>query len=378
MMNRFPIGFWVLWMACTMVLIGGPADARVYKWVDENGVTRFSDRPPPGVQAAMPPSDSAEPDKASRPDALTSIATNLNFDLSGEVRDGRGNPINGVAMTIIENHPVPGTFEFKRKRRKETIDGRFHIVCDKCPIHTLKFRAPGFLSETYDIKPTPAEENHLTQQAMAAMTGKPNAYTNMPLTIVRDNIVIVLEPESSVVRLTRIEGRLGTVDEGPLSVISGRPPAVRQNPARAFMKADTTPEAGEAIIALVTGDLPFAYFADAGAENTLHTLDTPLYIELAGVDGGFVPAESQPGTLRERWDSLKEAPEANYQKRFPAQTSTKYTPWQFFYFKVGSFYGKGRVGPVFFRTANGHGMLDASIELYLNPSGSRDLASRFR
>ncbi len=375
-MNRFPVGRWMLCIACMMVLIGGAVDARVYKWVDENGVMRFTDRPPPGTQEAVSPPEPTEPVNTERRDTPEIIATNINFDLSGDVQDARGNPINGVTMTITEHHPRPDTIGFTQKRRKETINGRFHIVCDKCPIHTLRFRAPGYLSETYEIEASPNEEHHLTQQLMAVMSGKPNKYENKPLTIIRDNIVIVLKPEDSVVRLTLIEAQLRTVDKGPLTVIRGRPPNMKQQYDRTFIKENTEPEAGEAIIALVTGGLPFSYFADAGADNTLHTLDTPLYIELQGVDGGFVPAESKQGTLRERWDFLTEAPEANYQKRFPAQTSGNSVPWQFFYFKIGSLYGKGAVWPVSYHTIKGNGVLNASLTLYLNPSGSRNLASR--
>ena len=81
-MIRFSIGLLMLIMVYTVMVLGAPADAHVYKWVDENGVTRFSDRPPPGVQEAVPPSDAAEPNKASRPDTPESLVTNLNFDLS--------------------------------------------------------------------------------------------------------------------------------------------------------------------------------------------------------------------------------------------------------------------------------------------------------
>ena len=134
------------------MLIGGAVDARVYKWVDENGVMRFTDRPPPGTQEAEPPSDQPKPAETSGPVTPETIATNVHFDLSGTVQDAKGNPIDGVTLTITENHPIPDTIEFTQKRRKETINGRFHIVCDKCPIHNLRFRAPGYLSERYNIK----------------------------------------------------------------------------------------------------------------------------------------------------------------------------------------------------------------------------------
>src|SRR5262252_103179 len=58
----------ILLFAAAMALSAGVA-AQAYKWVDENGKTRYGDQPPPGVKATRlqgPPPPSSPPPAASK------------------------------------------------------------------------------------------------------------------------------------------------------------------------------------------------------------------------------------------------------------------------------------------------------------------------
>lgn len=46
---------------CVFVAIAAPASAQVYKWVDENGVTHYGERPPQGRKATEVPNRLATP-----------------------------------------------------------------------------------------------------------------------------------------------------------------------------------------------------------------------------------------------------------------------------------------------------------------------------
>jgi hypothetical protein len=43
------------WLALALAFCAGSAAAAIYKWVDENGVTQYSEKPPPGKKPAEVP-----------------------------------------------------------------------------------------------------------------------------------------------------------------------------------------------------------------------------------------------------------------------------------------------------------------------------------
>ena len=43
------------WMALALAFAAGNAPAAIYKWVDEKGVTQYSEKPPPGKKSAEVP-----------------------------------------------------------------------------------------------------------------------------------------------------------------------------------------------------------------------------------------------------------------------------------------------------------------------------------
>ncbi|MFH1983373.1 MAG: DUF4124 domain-containing protein [Pseudomonadota bacterium] len=360
-----------------LILFYGPIHAKVYKWVDEGGITRFSDTPPPGVVDNTPAQTDTPAEKETDPYGPDLDPINVTFDLSGEVRDAKGNLVNGVTMTILEHHPRPDTIGFKEVRKKQTVNERFHIACSGCPIHRLRFRAPGYLSEEYTIKATGAEEQRLQRQFVATAYGVNSPGALDPITIRRNDIVIVLQSEDSVVRLHRVEFRLSATSAGPFIVLAGPPETPKETSYRHAleqMSAATKTGSPYGMVLLSTGNMPFDHFASAGKKNTLHTLGTPLYLEIKEIDGGFVTATPATGPYRKRFDSLTEAPASGYRPQLTVSTSN--TDGVFFYFKFGSVYGKGHLYCPVYMSINSNGLLDTQVQLFLNPTGSRNLKSR--
>ena len=52
------------WLAISFLLAAPPASAEVYKWVDEKGVTHYSETPPPGRKSGALPIKPAPPAEA--------------------------------------------------------------------------------------------------------------------------------------------------------------------------------------------------------------------------------------------------------------------------------------------------------------------------
>jgi hypothetical protein len=50
-------------------------------------------------------------------------------------------------MTIEEHHFPPSSFEYENIRKESTVNGTFAVACTGCPIHSLRFRVPGYVSE---------------------------------------------------------------------------------------------------------------------------------------------------------------------------------------------------------------------------------------
>lgn len=374
----------VLWVVLPALIafLAGATDARIYKWVDDNGVTRYSDAPPPGMAETAPPRAEPTPDARvpQTPPGQTDpevLPVNVNFELSGEVRNDNGELLDGVTMTIVENHPRAGELGFKQTRRKQIVNGRFTIDCSGCPIHRLRFRAPGYLSETYDITATPAEKARIVGQFAAAAYGAESPVAADPITIRRRGLVIVLKAETSVVRLRPVSAQLFTGADSPREVLYGTGTALREHGYTLALKhraeADSNGVA-HAMITLSTGAMPFSYFASAGKQNALHLKDTALYLEISDIDGGFVPASPPRGAFRKRLDALTEAPAAGYQKRLPIKPTE--SDGAFFYCKIGAFYGKGHVVAPTYVPIGGEPMLRTHVEIYLNPNGRRNLKSR--
>lgn len=354
-----------------------PIEAGVYKWVDENGTTHYSDTPPPGMAVEDSPAKPPASKKNAPRTTPKMPVGNVNFVLSGDVRDARGQLMAGVTMTIVERHQIPNTFEFKEKRKRQTVNGRFRIDCSGCPIHKLRFRAPGYLSEEYRIKGTPDEERFMARQLEGFLTGKKPAASIESMTIRRDNIKIVLQSEDSIVRLVRKGAQLWTARRAPFQVLAGPPNQLKQMVfSHAKEKKTVASKNGKpwATLVLTTGRMPFTFFASAGEANTLHTKDIPLYIELKDIEGGFIMATPVGTAYRKRFDSLQEAPATGYRPRLAVKPGQ--SEGVFFYCKIGSIYGKGEVVRPTYMKSRDTGMLRTYVTIYLNYSGSRNLKSR--
>jgi hypothetical protein len=122
-------------------------EAKTYRWVEENGVLRFSDTPPPGMVVEAPAAPRSKSAAEEDPFERARASVPIRFELNGEIVDPEGNPLTDVTMTIEEHHFPPSSFEYENIRKESTVNGTFAVACTGCPIHSLRFRVPGYVSE---------------------------------------------------------------------------------------------------------------------------------------------------------------------------------------------------------------------------------------
>jgi hypothetical protein len=278
-------------------------------------------------------------------------------------------------MTIEDHHFPPSSFEYENIRKESTVNGTFAVACTGCPIHSLRFRVPGYVSEEYTISPSEPEENSMMARFVAVMSGKEDPGSGEPFVFRRSGIRIVLHPQSSFVRVILRDVQLATGEEGPFMVLAGKPPKLNFLPSNQIEKEKTRTrdkDAPFAIILFSTENALFSELADAGEANSFHTLDVPLHLELQGVDGGFIPAETTAFKLRDKYNELEEAPENGYRKQLEIIPSQKKSV--FFYCRIGEYYGKGRLYQPSIRKLRDVPYVRTSVVLYLSPvAGSRYL-----
>ena len=278
-------------------------------------------------------------------------------------------------MTIEEHHFPPSSFKYKTIRKKSKVNETFAVACTGCPIHSLSFRAPGYVSEEYTISASEREEQSMMARFVAVMSGKEDPGGGEPFVFRRSGIRIVLHPESSFVRVVLMDVQLSTSAEGPFMVLAGKPPKLKFVPSYLIEKekAKARDKDGPfAVILFSTENAVFSELAEAGEANSFHTLDIPLHLELQGVEGGFIPVETTAFKIRDKYNELEEAPDNGYRKQLEIIPSQKKSV--FFYCRIGEYYGKGQLYQPSIRKLRDVPYVHASVVLYLSPvAGSRRL-----
>ncbi|WP_319408809.1 DUF4124 domain-containing protein [uncultured Desulfosarcina sp.] len=350
-------------------------EAKTYRWVDENGVLRFSDTPPPGMAVEEPAAPRSKSTGDEDPFERARASIPIRFELNGEIVDPDGNPLTDVTMTIEEHHFPPSSFEYKTIRKKSKINKTFAVACTGCPIHSLSFRTPGYVSEEYTISASEHEEHSMMARFVAVMSGKEDPGGGEPFVFRRSSIRIVLHPESSFVRVILRDVQLTTGEEGPFMVLAGKPTELKFVPSYLIEKekAKARDKDGPfAVILFSTENAVFSELADAEEANSFHTLDIPLHLELQGVEGGFLPVETTAFKIRDKYNELEEAPENGYRKQLKIIPSQKKSV--FFYCRIGKYYGKGQLYQPVIRKLRDVPYVHAFVVLYLSPvAGSRNL-----
>ena len=152
------------------ILIAQPNNlfAKIYKWVDQNGIVRYSNVAPPSssqqVETKKEISDGKMDSATSRTnEQIENAKSNLSnprtipINLSGTIVDSQGNPVSNVKMTVKEIRRIPGTFKEKRTKRDQMVDGVFEVQCQDCSDVKLRFLADGFYPKAVSFQLTEAE-----------------------------------------------------------------------------------------------------------------------------------------------------------------------------------------------------------------------------
>jgi hypothetical protein len=199
-------------------------------------------------------------------------------------------------MTIEDHHFPPSSFEYENIRKESTVNGTFAVACTGCPIHSLRFRVPGYVSEEYTISPSEPEENSMMARFVAVMSGKEDPGSGEPFVFRRSGIRIVLHPQSSFVRVILRDVQLATGEEGPFMVLAGKPPKLN------FLPSNQIGEGKDQglVTRMPLSPLFFSLLKTPCSANwpmrEKRTAFTPWMfhcnLELQGVDGGFIPAET--------------------------------------------------------------------------------------
>jgi len=362
----------VLLMAILLSALPGLIQAETYRWVDKNGVVNLTDSLPAGQ-----PVDTAqvEPDAQHGQSAAEIPLPDMDVEIRGVVQDTSGNRLQGVTMTIVERHPVPGRLSSKTVRKEKKVDGDFAISCRNCPIVKLRFHAPGYTSTTVNMEFTAEEDAEIARSLEDAFMGRTMPTTSTPVRITRDNIVVVMEEKGRFPRLTRIQGEVGLMQDGPLRVLAGKPPELSQQPYSYAVKQFNggATDKGMAMLLPSLSGASYQTLARAHEANTLHTRSDRLYIELTGMEDGFIRVTPTARVRSDKMKNMKQAPESGYQKRLSIAMNDK--EGVYFYCRIGSYYGKGWITheP---RMASRSGLF-THIEILMNRDGGRDLKSEY-
>jgi hypothetical protein len=352
-------------------------EAKTYRWVDENGVKRFSDTPPPGMVAEAPAAARSKSTGKEDPFERARASVPVRFEINGEIVDPDGNPLTDVTMTIEEHHFPPSSFEYQTIRKKSKVNGTFAVACTGCPIQSLHFKTPGYISEEYTISASELEERSMMARFVAVMSGRDDPGGGEPFVFRRSGIRIILHPESSFVRLMLRDVQLTTGKEGPFLVLAGTPPKLKFVPSNLIEKEKAKARGkGDsfAILIFSTENAVFSELAEAGEANSFHTLDIPMHLELQGVEGGFIPAETTAFKISDKYNELEKAPANGYKKQLEILPSQK--NGVFFYCRIGEYYGKGQLYRPLIRKVREVPYVHASVVLYLSPvASSRNLRS---
>lgn len=126
--------------------IAGVADARLYKWVDENGVAHFSDSPPTHGQK----SGKVESVSRYNKDGAPSVSYS-NYGSSSSNRNS--NPATGNSgQSAKSDIPTPGRSGQFAKRNVPKVELYTTSWCPYCKKATNFFRSKGIPFKEYDIE----------------------------------------------------------------------------------------------------------------------------------------------------------------------------------------------------------------------------------
>ena len=293
------------------------------------------------------------------PNAVTAQTKLLEHSIEawGTVLDAEtGQPIRDVRLKVTVGYLDESTASFRRtERSRQRIDGAFHFRCEACLDARLRFFAEGYRSEALDL--------HALSSTHTRRPAQPSSFDVMleplrePVKLhnFRGRLVVGADPAESQVLLLTEAGGLSLSKEQSRQQVEKTGAPLRYLELRTPTDAKGQPEA-------------------APREKGRHYLKaTAASVDFSSADGGVIPVPAEghsDPTLRR---TMTEAPADGYAPILDLDLASRRSTY--FYVRIADRYGRGMISaPVLERTSEGRRLV-ATIELDLNPDGTRRLTT---
>ena len=294
-----------------------------------------------------------------------SASFNAAVTLAGQVEDEDGKTLEGVRLSINKSRFSLMEESFLASVSSESVlaNGQFRISCRKCSGVRLHFDKEGYYSETVDF--------HVEKAVQPGNRMTPEIAKDLNLTDLR----IVLRSAENEAKLVRYRGVLRSTAAGPFTVVplrrdlgsrGVRPEHLNNSPNADAMPGYVT------LVAAVTDDEELAehqYPERPGAR--LRVPASPI-IDFGTADGGVILNQKAGPNKQVVYRGMRTAPLDGYQETISVPTAERSGAF-YFYCRIGELYGKGVLSLPSFDHEDGQEVVQASIEIRLNPDGSRNV-----
>ena len=257
-----------------------------------------------------------------------------------------GEPVTSVSLVItVARFNLFADFFRSSKTERRTVDGNYQVGCYWCSSLRVLFFAEGYHSETRVF----GEQNFSSS----------NIIKMQP---VMDAVTLVHYRGRLVVHQKEDENRilpLGSKSRLSSSLEKARQRSVKQGNDLLYIQLLTKlDKSGEPQMLM---------------RNSLQDprLAVSAIIDFSNAKGGVVPYTSTYVSPRDIRRSMFLAPEEGYQPKLELDTSAEGPIW--FYVHIDGNYGRGRAFPPSLEDTGSGRRLVVSVELFLNPDGSRNL-----
>jgi hypothetical protein len=286
------------------------------------------------------------------------------IDVHGRVVDENGIPLNGVTVKYFFRDLGEILSEERIEYRYLTVDGdgRFRIRQKDVSSVRLTFFKEGYYANSWSFGFDPEKPSQ------------------SPREVEKFDIEIVLEKQPISAPLKKFEGILRTDSIGPVSVVEVK----RMGSGETWLrKKDTRKELPWPYVFLAAGEadgleLPISEFTFRGKRRRLGLREGSIQLENCGEGDGFIMrsgVQAPPSRDEIGLRQLLEAPESGYSSRLEVAATDDNPETIYFYCKANGQYGKGMVsGRPIIAEEDGREVARAAILIYLNPTGSRDVA----
>ena len=256
---------------------------------------------------------------------------------------------------------APSRFRPIDTREFQLADGRFDFACWKCSGATLRFRKPGYYSETLRL--------HVDKEVESSGRFAREVAQDLD----ERDLEVVLRSDANQAKLVSYEARLQSTARGPVRVAplrvdlgsnGVRVDRLDQPPSR---EAHYLPGYVQLIAAVDSqGELAAEPLPDVPGARMRFPM--PPVLDFGPADGGISLYRHAQGNQAEIYREMRTAPANGYVETLVLDPPERGGA-HFFYFKIGDRYGKGMVASPSFDHVDGVEVVGVYVELRLNESG---------